>query len=181
MLDISATIIVFVLSFQVLPVALGIDRHKSIVQTIWFTLLLIVGQVLLFYVGYLLGQRFMHLMEEFKGTVIFVGFFLIGIRMIVEAFKVRKGERTFTFDSTLPVLLASLAVGINTFLAGLLFTFLPFEISWLIMILTFTTLIMAGIGTLMNPEKTAFSLSSFLFLAGGIWMIFSSIYIGFFV
>ena len=89
MLDITATVIIVVLSFQVLPVALGIDRKQGLSQVIWFALLLVLGQTLLFYVGYLLGHRFMHLMEDFRGTVIFVGFFLIGIRMIVESFKVR--------------------------------------------------------------------------------------------
>ena len=122
----------------------------------------------------------MHLMENFKGIVIFIGFFLIGIRMIFDAFRVRKGERTYTVDSTKPVILASLAQGINTFLAGLILTYLPFERQWLTIILTIATLLMAGIGTVMKPGKPSFSFASFLFLIGGIWMIFSSIYLGFF-
>ena len=178
--ELIVSVIILVLSFQVLPVALGIDQNKGLNQTIFYALVLVLGQSLLFLLGYLLGERFMHLMESFRGTVIFIGFFLIGIRMIMDAFKVRKGERTYTFDSTMPVVLASLAQGINTFLAGILLTNLPFERQWLTIILTIATLILAGIGTMMKPGKTSFSLASFLFLSGGLWMIFSSIYLGFF-
>ena len=150
-------------------------------QTIWFVLILILGQFILFLTGYLLGQRFMHLMDDFRGTVLFIGFFLIGVRMIVEAFRVRKGERTFALESTKHVLLASLAQGINTFLAGLLFTYLPFERQWLTVILICATLVSSGIGTVIPPGKTGFSMSSFLFMIGGLWMIFSSLYLGFFI
>ena len=180
MLDVVVSVIIITLSFQVLPAALGIDQNKGLNQTIWFALLLLLGQGLMFLFGFLLGERFMHLMENFKGIVIFLGFFLIGIRMIFEAFVVRKGERTYTFDSTMPVILASLAQGINTFLAGLILTYLPFERQWLTIILTIATLIITGIGTMMKPGKSSFSFASFLFLLGGFWMIFSSIYLGFF-
>ena len=173
--------IIVVLSIQVIPAALGIDPKKDLNLTIWFALILILGQSTLFLIGFLLGNRLMHLMDDFKGTVLFIGFFLIGIRMIMEAFKVRKGERTFTFESTKSVILVSLALGINTFLAGLLFTYLSFERHWLTVILTSATLVSVGIGTVMTPGKTAFTISSLLFLAGGLWMIFSSLYLGFFI
>ena len=173
--------IIVVLSIQVIPAALGIDPKKDLNLTIWFALILILGQSTLFLIGFLLGHRLMHLMDDFKGTVLFIGFFLIGIRMIMEAFKVRKGERTFTFESTKSVILVSLALGINTFLAGLLFTYLSFERHWLTVILTSATLVSVGIGTVMTPGKTGFTISSLLFLAGGLWMIFSSLYLGFFI
>lgn len=181
MLLFTVIAIIVVLSFQVIPAALGFDPKKGLNQTIWFALILILGQFILFLIGFILGQRFMHLMDDFKGTVLFIGFFLIGIRMIMEAFKVRKGERTFTFESTKSVILASLALGINTFLAGLLFTNLPFERQTLTMILTSATMVFVGIGTVMKPGKTGFTMSSLLFLAGGLWMIFSSLYLGFFI
>lgn len=180
MIDVVVSVIIITLSFQVMPVAIGIDHNKGLNQTIWFALVLLLGQSLLFLIGYLLGERFMHLMENFKGTVIFIGFFLIGIRMIFDGFKVRKGERTYVLDSTMPVILASLAQGINTFLAGLLLTYLPFERQWMTIILTISTLLMVGIGAIMKPGKTSFSFASFLFLVGGFVMIFSSIYLGFF-
>ena len=178
--DVVVSLIMLVLAIQVFPLALGIDRKLGLNLTIWYALLLLLGQALLFFFGYLLGERFMHLMEHFKGTVIFVGFFLIGIRLILEAFKVRKGERTYTFDGTLPVVLASLAMGINTFLAGLLLTYLPYDRQWLSMVLIFATLIATGTGVAMKPGKTGFALASFLFLMGGLWMAFSSVYLGFF-
>lgn len=180
MLETVVTIIIITLSFQVFPVALGIDQSKGLNQTIWFALILLLGQTLLFLVGYIIGDKIMHLLSDFKGTVLFIGFFLIGIRMMLDAFKVRKGERTYYYDETMPVILASLALGINTFLAGILLTLLPFERHWLSVILAIFTLVMIGIGTFMKPGKTSFSIGSLLFFAGGIYMIFSSVYLGFF-
>ena len=180
MLEAVVTVIIITLSFQVFPAALGIDQTKSLNQTIWFALILLLGQSLLFLVGYIIGDRIMHLLEDYKGTVLFVGFFLIGIRLMLDAFKVRKGERTYYYDLTIPVILSSLALGINTFLAGILLIYLPFDRHWLSIILTISTLLMVGIGTAMKPGKTTFSLGSLLFFLGGIWMIFSSVYLGFF-
>jgi hypothetical protein len=84
-------------------------------------------------------------------------------------------------ESTLPVALASLAQAINTFLAGLLMIYLPYDRQWLSLILTMATLIMVGLGVTVKPGKYAFVLSSFLFFMGGCWMLFSSIYLGFFM
>jgi putative Mn2+ efflux pump MntP len=181
MLDITVTLILVVLSLQVFPVALGIDFKKRTGQALWFAFLLVIGQVLMFLIGFFLGQRFMHLMEDFKGTVIFIGFFIIGLRLIVDAFKVRKGERTYTFEVSSQVALAALAQGINTFLAGLLFTYLPYQKQWLIIVLTLASFGMATLGIVVRHDKTGFSLASLLFLLGGIWMIFSSVYLGFFI
>ncbi|MEJ2593754.1 MAG: hypothetical protein P8100_01165 [bacterium] len=119
-------------------------------------------------------------MDDFKGIVLFIGFSLVSIRLIIDSFRVRRGERTFDLSSTLPVILASLAQAINTFLAAMLLTYLPFERQWLSMILTISTLIMIGAGAMMKPGKTSLSLSSLLFFLSGIWMLFTSVYLGFY-
>ncbi len=173
-------IIIIALSVQVFPVALGLRREEGFNHTIWYALLLLTGQVVMFLAGYVLGSRFMHLMDDLKGIVLFVGFSLISIRMIIDSFKVRRGERTFDLSNTLSVVLASLVQAINTFLAAMLLTYLPFERQWLSMILTISTLIMIGSATIMKPGKTSLSLSSLLFFLGGIWMLFASVFLGFY-
>jgi len=167
------------LSFQVFPVAIGIDRSKGFFQSSWFGSLLILGQILFFVIGYLLGDRFMHLMDGFKGIVIFIGFFLIGIRIIMEAFQVRKGERTYIIDNTKTAVLASVAQGINTFLAAMLFTFLRVDSQWLLMILVIASLIVTLTGLVIKPGRQGFAISSFLYLISSVVMIVSAVYLGF--
>jgi len=177
------TILAFIiisLSIQVFPVAIGIDRSKGFIQSAWFGSILILGQILFFVLGYLLGDRFMHLMSGFKGIVIFIGFFLIGIRMNMEAFKVKKGERTYIIDDTKTVALASVAQGINTFLAAMLFTFLPVERQWLLIVLVIAALIVTITGLFLKPGRQSFAVSSFLFFMSGMVMVVSAVYLGFF-
>jgi hypothetical protein len=174
-------LILFVLSSQVFPVALGIDFGKNKGYAIWYGLILVFGQILFLLFGLFLGDRFMHLVEGFKGIVIFVGFFLIGIRLLMDTFKVRKGERTYSIESTLPVVLASSAQGINTFLAGLLFTTLALDANWLLVDLLALTCVMTGISLFLKPTKQSFTLSSLLFALGGLIMIVASIYFGFII
>ena len=178
MLQFLVILIIIALSLQVLPVALGIQRKLGLNLTVWYALLMLTGQVAMFFLGFVLGQRFMHLMESFEGIVLFVGFSLISIRMIIDSFRVRRGERTYELSSTMPVIMASVAQGINTFLAALLLTFLPFERHWLSMILTISVLVVIGIGTAMKPDKTGMAVASLLFFASGLLMLFSSVYLG---
>ena len=113
--------------------------------------------------------------------MIFIGFSLFGIRMIMDAFHVRKGERTYVMGNPLTVILASFAQAINTFLAGMLFTLLPVDNEFLLMVLLIFTVIVSGAGIMMNPEKTERALASLLFSLGGIVMLFAAVYLGFII
>ena len=175
----TVVFILFALSIQVLPVALGIDIKLGMGKAIWFGLLIVLGQFLFLLFGLFLGERFMHLMEGFKGAIIFVGFFLIGIRMLMDTFNVRKGERTFSVESLLQVILASAAQAINTFLAGLLFTFFALDTQWLVLVLLVFTTVVTGFGLFAKSGKQTLAFSSLLFAIGGLIMIISSVYLGF--
>ncbi len=169
------------LAFQILPVALGINYRDLKARSFAFAFFLILAQLLLFQLGYWLGGRFLYLVEGFKGIVIFIGFSLIGIRMIMETFHVRKGERTYVTGNPLTVVLASFAQAINTFLAGMLFTLLPVDNELLLIGLLIFTIIVTGAGVVMNPAKTERALASLLFLLGGFVMLFAALYLGFFI
>jgi len=179
MLYSTIILILVVLSLQVLPVALGISPGKEAGKTIWFGLILVLGQILFLWFGLLLGDRFMHLVSGFSGVVVFVGFFLIGIKMMMDTFKVRKGERTFSIDNSLQVILASSAQGINTFLAGVLLTLYNFDTQWISIILLISTAVVVVTGMFLKPEKQTLVFTSLLFAVGGFIMLISSIYLGF--
>ena len=90
MLFAAAILIVISLSFQVFPIALGLSR-MDLKNTIVSVLILSLSQTVFFLLGYYAGEQFMHLLNDYKSTILFAGFFLIGIRMIMEVLRIRKG------------------------------------------------------------------------------------------
>lgn len=150
-------------------------------KAIIIIVVLSVVQVVTYWLGLVLGDTFMHLMDGFSGTVFFIGFLLIGIRMLMETFNIRKGERTYSINSIGHVALASLAHGINTFLAGLLFYYLFFDEQATLILLFVLTVIVAIVGIVMKPNKLTLAFASLLYAIGGIIMLISAVYISFFI
>lgn len=173
------TIVLLALSSQALPVALGINRKKGLIS-FWHAFLLVVSQLLFLYAGLLIGNRFMYLLEGYRNIVIFMGFFLIGMRMMIDVFKIRKGERTYYLDNTATLILAAVAQGINTLLAGLILTFLTSNLRQMLVVLFLATLVITIIGIALKAEKQSFAISALLSFLSAAFMIFSAVYLGFF-
>ena len=169
-------LIVIILSFQVFPIALGISAKDDLKNTILMLVILSISQPAFFFLGYYVGEQFMHLLENFKSIVLFAGFFIIGIRMIMEVLKIRKGERTYHLNDEKGMLLVAVAHSINTFLTGLLLYFIPVDKFLLTLILFVATIIMAISGIMAKPGRLSFSFASFLYLISGVFIIFSSVY-----
>ncbi len=168
-------IILFVLSFQVMPVAVGIDVKKTpVFQLTSSILLLVLGQLLLFLLGVWLGNRFMHLLSGLKTYVLFIGFFLIAVRFNMEAFKVRKGERTYIAGKSTFYIIPAITQAVNTFLAGILFYFMPGSLSHYLIYLAVFSFIFVVLFVLIKYKKLALTAISFLYMiAGGILMAVS--------
>jgi len=180
MVQVVISIIMVFLAVQVLPVAIGISVRKNPAKALLLIVVLVAIQVITFWLGLKLGSSFMHLMNGFKGVIAFIGFLLIGIRMLMEVFNIRKGERTYTVDGTGHIALASVAQGINSFLTGLLFYFIPHSEQNLVYILLSATLVVSIVGLLMKPERLALAFASLLYTVGGLVMLFSAVYFSFF-
>jgi len=168
-------IILFLLSFQVMPVALGMEMQKeSFFKLFNGILYLVLGQLALFLLGIWLGNSFMHLLSNIRTYVLFFGFFLIGVRFSMEAFKVRKGERTYVVGKSTTYILPAVAQAVNTFLAGILFYFFPVNLTRDIIYLSFFSLFFAVLFALVKNKKLALSAVSLLYMtAGGVLMALS--------
>jgi len=180
MQSVILVVILFFLAVQVLPVAVGVNRKESKGLWVVFGLIMAVLQIALFWGGLQLGGLFMHYMDGFSGMVLFLGFSLIGIRMLMEVFQIRKGERTYLIDKTKHIVFAGLAQAINTFLAGLLFTFFTFDYLPVYEILFITTLVLALAGMWLSASKFNLSLAALLYLVGGLVMLIAGVYLAFF-
>lgn len=163
------------------PIALGINVAGKAGKAIILIVALSVVQVVTYWLGLVLGDTFMHLMDGFSSIVFFIGFLLIGIRMLMETFNIRTGERTYSIDSIGHVALASLAQGMNIFLAGLLFYYLFFDEQATLILLFVLTVIVAIVGIVLKPGKLTLAFASLLYAIGGIIMLISAVYISFFI
>lgn len=167
-MQVISIIILFILSFQVMPVAVGMDIRKTpAFHIISGILLLILGQLLLFLLGIWLGNRFMHLLSGVKDYALFVGFVLIAVRFNMEAFKVRKGERTYIVGKSTTYIIPAIAQAVNTFLAGILFYFMPGTPGNDLIYLAAFSFSLAILFALIKNKKLALPAISFLYMIGG--------------
>ncbi len=161
-------IILFILSFQVMPVSLGVDSKKLNIRVLSLAVLfLVLGQVILFLLGVWLGNRFLHLLINARQYILFGGFFFISVRYIMDAFVIRKGERSYLIGNPKKFILPSIAQAINTFLSGLLFYFIPVDIGKDIIYLAVFSLFFALVFTFIKFSKQALSAVSLLYILGG--------------
>ncbi|HJN06270.1 MAG TPA: manganese efflux pump [Bacteroidales bacterium] len=181
MLSLLVILIIIFLSIQVFPVAVGIKVEGKPGKAVILVVVLSMVQVVTYWLGLVLGDTFMHLMDDFRGTIFFIGFLLIGIRMLMETFNIRKGERTYSIDSIGHVALASLAQGMNTFLVGLLFYYIFFDEQATLILLFVLTVIVAIVGIALKPGKLTLAFASLLYAIGGLIMLISAVYISFFI
>lgn len=176
----TAIVILFFLAAQLFSVALGVEVKKNGGKAILFAFTLAGGQAVLFWMGLSIGGLFMHLMDGFQNFVIFAAFFIIGIRMLMESFQVWKGQRTYSLDSLRLTVFVSVAQGINAFLVGLIFVFFPFEKYSLIIVLLAFAFTFSLNGIFIQPARKNITFAALMFVLGGICMLFSSVYLGFF-
>jgi len=167
-MQVISIVILFILSFQVMPVAVGMDIRKTqVFQLISGILVLVLGQLLLFLLGIWLGNRFMHLLSDMKTYVLFIGFVLIAVRLNMEAFKVRKGERTYVVGKSTSFIIPAVAQAVNTFLAGILFYFMPGNPGIDLVYLATFSFSFSLLFVLIKNKKLALPAISFLYMAGG--------------
>jgi len=179
----SVILLVFILSalaFQVFPVSLGTDIKQNFLKSLTIIISLTLMQALMFWLGIIVGKQFLHLSSGYANIVVFIGFFLVGIRIAMESFAIRKGERTYNTNNNQNIVLASVAQSINTFLAGMIFYYFSFGELFLVAIVLMLAALFSLAGSLIKLNKQSLAFSSLAYLLGGAGMVVSSVYLGFF-
>ncbi len=169
------------LALQTTPLALGMKQNSGgWLQWVNRMLIIALVQAVMLYFGILLGNRFMYLMEDFKRSVLFAAFFLIGIRFFLEVFKIRKGERTFTVTSDGQIIVPSVAASVNTFLSGILLYYIDFSPNKTVAGLFLSSLVFALLFSLLPVNKRSYSIISPLYFLSGSVFIAISVFFAFF-
>lgn len=170
---------VLALSYNVFPLALGLnrDRRNSHLLNVFHALVFGLIQGIMYWLGVLLGGTFMHLLEDSQKIVVLGVITAVAIRMVLESLKIRRGERLFSFDNYVKFAVMGIAAGINTLIIGMTASYLsPFgNLLPLLLVIAGFAWSIAGIS--MNLSRNNIILSSLLHLVGGIYLfIFALLY-----
>ena len=154
---------------------LTINNEYGIGRKLIYALVLALGQGLMYYLGSLLGGTFMHMLEKISEWIVLALCFAIYYRMLINTLKIKKGENLYFVQNKKQIILLSIALGVNAFIAGLMTEFyLPFQnmTSYIIMAVAFVLSIVEMLVPFSKMKLTFNSLLnlilSFLILAKGI-------------
>ena len=123
--------LVFVISLTfcicVASTAFNIEKRSGWWRNMLFVCALAAGQGLIYWLGALLGGTFMHKFAGFAKVIVMIFCFMIAFRMVTDTLKIKNGKNLFLIDKPKQLIILSVALGINGFLAGLIAdaSFLP--------------------------------------------------------
>jgi putative Mn2+ efflux pump MntP len=167
-------------AYNTFPLALGLNRdHRNshfnnVLMAIVFGLI----QGVMYHLGDLLGKTFMHVFVLRYKWVIFGILTAVSIRMMMEAFRIRKGQRLFSFDNYVKFTIMAIAAGINTLIIGMTAGhFSPFN-GMMSLLLVICGFFWSITGISMNLSRVNVLLSSFFqIIAASIIFIVALVYL----
>ena len=116
--------LVFVISLTfsicVASTAFNIEKRSGWWRNMLFVCALAGGQGLMYWLGSLLGGTFMHKFAGFAKVIVMIFCFMIAFRMVTDTLKIKNGKNLFLIDKPKQLIILSVALGINGFLAGLI-------------------------------------------------------------
>ncbi|PKP53686.1 MAG: hypothetical protein CVT92_02895 [Bacteroidetes bacterium HGW-Bacteroidetes-1] len=161
---------IIALAYNTFPLALGLNRDHRNKHLTNLLLAAIFGllQGIMYYIGSLLGDTFMHVFILRYKWVVFGIIIAVSVRMMLEAFKIRKGERLFSFDNYVKFIIMTIAAGINTLIIGMTANyFSPFD-ELMPVFLVAASFLWSIAGISMNLSRTNILLSSMMHLGASI-------------
>ena len=120
-------IIALTFCVAVASTAFTLEKKNTWWRNMLFVCALSAGQGLLYWLGSLLGGTFMYKFESFAKVIVLIICFMIAFRMVLDTLKIKTGKNLFFIDKPKQLIILSIALSINAFLAGLIAdnTFLP--------------------------------------------------------
>ena len=100
--------------------AFNIEKRSGWWRNMLFVCALAAGQGLMYWLGSLLGGTFMNKFAGFAKVIVLIFCFMIAFRMIIDTLKIKSGKNLFLIDKPKQLIFLSIALGINTLIAGLM-------------------------------------------------------------
>jgi putative Mn2+ efflux pump MntP len=167
-------------AYNTFPLALGLNRDHRNSHLTNLLLATVFGllQGLMYHMGALLGDTFMHVFVIRYKWVIFGILGAVSIRMILEALRIRRGERLFSFDNYVKFVIMAVAAGINALIIGMTAGhFSPFNgLMPILLVIAGFCWSIAGIS--MNLSRTNILLSSLMhIIAAAVIFVVALVYL----
>ncbi len=178
--EILQLLFIIAVAYNTFPLALGLNRDHRNPHLTNLLLATVFGliQGVMYHLGALLGDTFMHVFVIRYKWVVFGIMAAVGIRMYMEAMRIRRGERLFSFDNYVKFLMMTVAAGINTLIIGMTAGhFSPFNgLMPVLLVAAGFSWSIAGIS--MNVSRTNILLSSlFQMIAASIILLVAFVYL----
>ena len=115
-------IFVIALTFcvAVASTAFNLEKKNGWWRNMLFVCALAAGQGLMYWLGSLLGGTFIYKFAGFAKIIVLLICFMIAFRMVMDTLKIKAGKNLFLIDKPKQLIILSIALGINAFLAGLI-------------------------------------------------------------
>ena len=110
----------------------------------------------------------MHLLTKLSKWIIFALCFSVAYRMLLNTLKIKKGENLYFIETKKQLLLLSIALGVNAFIVGLMYEFMPmfhYYTSCIMMIVAFVWAIVMMLIPFSKMKLTFNSLLNLIFAA----------------
>ncbi len=140
----------------------SVGKGRLIARGLMFALILGLGQGVMYSLGSLLGGTFMHLMAKHAQWIVLALCFSISYRMLMNTLKIKNGTNLYFVEKKKHLLMLSIAVAVNTFIAGLMFDFLPLFQNLTPYILIGAGFIWSLVGMIIPFSKMKLTLNSLL-------------------
>jgi len=139
-------------------------------QAIRIALVLAVFQAAMPLLGWFLGIQIRDFILEFDHWVAFILLFLIGGKMILESFKKDEDKKEFNPLKTIVLIGIAIATSIDALIVGVSFAFIDIDILLSVIIIGFSTFMMAMIGVFIG-KKTGSLFGKKVEILGGLILI----------
>lgn len=162
--------------FQV-AVSAAIKNCTNIPDVIKISFLLGLFKGGLLALGFWIGTSISHMIWDSRFYIVFGIFLILGIKMIFESIKISPANRSFQLDNTRILILTSLAVNIDGFIAGLAFAFSSVKLGELFLIITALTILVTMAGLFFGRRRGNLYLGSKVELTGGLILLGYSLFL----
>ena len=148
-------------------------------RKLMLALILALGQGVMYSLGDLLGGTFMHLVAIQPKWIVLAICIMIFYRMFMNTLKIKNGANLYFVETNKQLILLSIAVGVNSFIAGLMAEYyMPFQnlTPYLLIAAAFVWSMIAML-TPFSKMKLAFNslvnlISAFVIFEKGFWGLF---------
>lgn len=167
--------ILYVLSLttSVVPLATGLEPkgESPLMRRVLVSLVFATTQALMAFLGYLISTVIGYMFGDLLPYLVFAMMLVVAVKMIVDAMKVLKAKRLYSFSSNWGFLLLGILAGMNTLLLGICSEgYMPFG-NWYFLAVALAGFLWAFVSVRTEFTPKMLRSTSFIEFSGAVFLI----------